>query len=194
MTVIFLGPQGCGKGTQLKLLAEHLTKVDPARPVLRPAMGSLLRSLAERDTHAASLLRPVLASGSLVEYAVSVPLMGNYLLDNLTGNQHLLIDGFPRSIDQVEFVDSAMRFYKRENPTVVRIEISDDEAIKRLLARGRGDDTDTAIHARLSWTRKAEKEIEGWFTNHPQYRFVEINGERPIEDTHQLVLKALTLA
>ena len=194
LTVIFLGPQGCGKGTQLKLLTDHLAKLDPARAILHPAMGALLRELAACDTYTSSLLQPVLAEGKLVEYAVSVAVFGNYFLQNLQDNEHILIDGFPRNMDQIMFLDSAMRFYKREAPVVVRIEISDDEAVKRLLARGRSDDTDSGIHARLAWTRKSEKEIEAWFKSNPRYRFVEIDGQHSIEDTHRAVLGALNLA
>lgn len=188
-----MGPQGCGKGTQLKLLSEHLSKVDPARPVLAPAMGSLVRDLTTQDTYAAALLRPVVAGGGLVEYAVTVPLMGNYLLQNLKNEEHLLIDGFPRSIEQVTYLDSAIRFYKREQPTIVRIEISDEEALKRLTLRGRSDDTPEAIRNRLAWTRKAEEQIGSWFRNNPSYTVCDIAGEGTIEETHALILGALKL-
>ena len=194
LTVIFLGPQGCGKGTQLKLLAEHLSKTDPARSVLTPSMGSMLRSFSEQDSYAASLLRPILERGELVEYAVSVPLFGNYLLEQVKEDQHVLVDGFPRSIEQVTFLDSAVRFYKHQNPVVIRIEISDEESLKRLALRHRSDDTPDAIRARLAWTRKAEKEIEEWFRGRPGYRFVEIDGEGFIEATHAKVLEALQLS
>lgn len=193
-TIIFLGPQGCGKGTQLKLLSDHLSHKDPGRSTLAPAMGALLRDLAQKDTYSASLLRPVIESGKLVEYAVSVPLFGGFLLENMKDSQHLLIDGFPRSIEQVEFVDSMMRFYKRSEPTVIRIEITDEEAVERLIKRGRSDDTPEAIRTRLAWTRTAEKEIEAWFKQHPSYRFVEVDGMGTIEETHQRVLAALNLA
>ncbi len=192
-TVIFLGPQGCGKGTQLKLLADFLRQTDPSRAVLSPAMGSLLRSLAEGDTYAGSLLRPVLEHGELVEYAVSVPLFGNYLLENLKDDEHVLIDGFPRSIEQVTFLDSAVRFYNRHDPLVIRIEISDEESLRRLALRKRSDDTPEAIRSRLAWTRKAEKEIEEWFRKHPSFRFVELDGAGTIEETHAKVLNALNL-
>lgn len=194
LTVIFLGPQGCGKGTQLKLLADHLAATDPSREILKPAMGSLLRELAQKETYAASLLRPVIAQGGLVEYAVSVPLFGNYLLEHLSAEQHVLMDGFPRSIEQVTFLDSAVRFYKRAQPTVVRIEISDEESLKRLTLRKRSDDTPDAIRSRLAWTRKAEAEIEAWFKSHPGFSFVEIDGSGTIEETQAKVRAALSLA
>ncbi len=193
-TVIFLGPQGCGKGTQLKLLADHLLKADSGRTILAPAMGSMLRSLAQEDSYASALLRPIIEKGGLVEYAISVSLFGGYLLKNLKENQHLLIDGFPRSIEQVSLLDSAVRFYNRASPVVIRIEISDEESIERLLLRKRSDDTPEGIKARLAWTRKAEKEIEEWFKAHPSYRFVEIDGSGTIEETQQKVVAALNLA
>ncbi len=158
-----------------------------------PAMGSMLRTLAAKQTHAGALLRPVLERGDLVEYAVSVPLFGSYLLENLKGDEHVLIDGFPRSIEQVEFLDSAARFYGWQKPTVVRIEISDEESLKRLALRKRSDDTPEGIRSRLSWTRKAEKEIEVWFNAHGTYHFVEIDGNGSIEETQTKVRTALAL-
>lgn len=193
LTTIFLGPQGCGKGTQLKLLVEHLSKIDPNRSVLTPAMGSLLRALAQEESYAASQLRPILEQGELVEYAVSVPLFGSYLLRHLQEDQHLLIDGFPRSIEQVTFLDSTIRFYKRQSPVVIRIEISDEESLKRLSVRARSDDTPEGIRARLAWTRKAEKTIEEWFRAHEAFRFIEIDGSGTIEETQQKVRAALSL-
>jgi len=154
-------------------------------------MGNLLRSLALKDTYAASLLRPILARGELVEYAVSVAEFGHYLLENLKEDQHLLIDGFPRSLEQVALIDSALRFYRRDAPAVVRIEITDEEALKRLLARGRSDDIPEAIRARLAWTRKAEKEIEAWFKGSANYRVHEIDGSGTIEETQAKVRAAL---
>jgi adenylate kinase len=193
LTLIFLGPQGCGKGTQLKLLADHVRQLDPSRPILAPGMGNMLRELAAQGTHAAELLRPVLASGQLVEYAVSVPLFGGYLLEQVRGGEHVLIDGFPRSVEQVEFLDSAARFYGWQKPTVVRIEISDEESLKRLAMRGRSDDTPEGIRTRLAWTRKAEEEIRRWFEAHPTYGFIEIDGMGTIEETQGKIRAALRL-
>lgn len=192
-TIIFLGPQGCGKGTQLKLLADHLRSIDPSRNILAPSMGGMLRAFSEGDSRAAKLLHDILAKGALVEYAVSVPIFGRYLLENLKDDEHLLIDGFPRSIEQVTFLDSAVRFYNRPNPMVVRIEISDEESLKRLAVRGRSDDQPDIIRARLAWTRKAEKEIEEWFKAHPSFTFVEVDGMGTIEETQAKVRAALNL-
>ena len=124
---------------------------------------------------------------------MSVSLFGDYLLKNLRADEHLLIDGFPRSIEQVTFIDSVMHFYNRTAPIIIRIEISDEESIKRLLLRKRSDDTQEGIRARLAWTRKAEKEIEDWFAAKKGYRFVEIDGSGSIEETQIKVRAALQL-
>ncbi len=192
-TILFLGPQGCGKGTQLKLLAEHLQKVDPTRTILEPAMGNMLRELSERPNYTGRLLKPILAEGKLVEYAISVSVFGNYVFEHMEENQHLMIDGFPRTVEQTTLLDSLFRFYNRTNPTIVRIEISDEEALKRLLGRHRSDDTEESIRTRLAWSRKSEQEIKEW-ANKQGHRFVEINGEHPIEETQRLIREALNVA
>ncbi|MEK7613025.1 MAG: nucleoside monophosphate kinase, partial [Patescibacteria group bacterium] len=97
-----------------------------------------------------------------------------------------------RTEDQVAILDSAMRFYKREQPTVVYINISDEEAVKRLIKRGRADDTEAGIRERLRWTREHMDPILSWFRKNPLYRVVEINGEQTIEAVSKDIAAALS--
>jgi adenylate kinase family enzyme len=84
-----------------------------------------------------------------------------------------------------------MRFYKREKPTIVYINISDEEAVSRLVKRGRADDTEEGIRARLKWTREHMTPILAWFRANPLYRVVEINGNQSIEAVHAEIDAAL---
>ncbi len=80
-------------------------------------------------------------------------------------------------------LDSALvEFYARPKPTVVVINISDDEALKRLLLRGRSDDTEASIRKRLEWSRKDTMPNIEWFRNNSAYRVVDIDGERSVEE------------
>jgi adenylate kinase family enzyme len=97
-------------------------------------------------------------------------------------------------MEQATLIDSFMRFYKRESPTVIRIEIPDEEALKRLMSRGRSDDKPESIRARLAWSRAAEKELEAWFKANAAYRFVEIDGMGTIDETQSKICAAIGLA
>ncbi len=190
-TIIFLGPQGCGKGTHAQMLKAYLKRVDQGRDVLYFSAGKQLRSFVQEKNYTANLNRSIIEQGGLLPTFLSVHVFSEQLMREMTGNEHLLIDGFPRTDDQVPVLDSAMRFYKREQPTIVYIAISDEEALKRLLARGRSDDTEQGIRQRLAWTREHMTPILEWFRANSMYKVVEINGDQSIEAVHQDIDKAV---
>ncbi len=192
-TFIFLGPQGSGKGTHATELENDLKRLDPTRAVVHFEMGKNLRDLATRDTYTSKLMQQVISRGELVPFNISSSVFSNYLIQNLTGDEHLLIDGFPRSETQVEVVDTTMAFYGRQNPTVVHINISDEIGIERLLKRGRSDDTEETIRRRLAWSREEWGKILARLEKNPMYTIVEINGDQSIEAVHQEILSQLKL-
>jgi len=115
------------------------------------------------------------------------------LVEDMKGNEHLILDGTPRRLNEAEVLDSAIRFYKRENPIVVSIEVSDEWATKLLKGRGRSDDNDEEIKKRLDWYHENVKQAMDYFRNNPDYNFIPINGERTIEEVHQDIIKTLKL-
>lgn len=194
-TLIFLGPQGSGKGTQIQLLKDYIATQDSTRNMVHFEMGKQLRERATRDDYTGRLTNEILLAGGLIPYAISASLFAQYLMDTIeTGEEHLVIDGFPRTATQVPTLDSALtEFYKRENPTVVCINISDDEAVARLLKRGRHDDTEESIRTRLQWSRKDTMPNIEWFRANPLYRVIDIDGERTVEEIHADILAKLAL-
>lgn len=194
-TLIFLGTQGSGKGTQIELVKKYLTEKDPGRPIVHFEMGKNLRELAKREDYTGKLANKILAGGGLIPYAISCAVFANFLMENIkTGEEHLVIDGFPRTADQVPTLDSAMEYFARQKITVVCINISDEEALKRLIARGRSDDTEEGIRARLTWSREQTMPNIKWFReNASRYRVADIFGERPIETVHGDIMTQLGL-
>jgi adenylate kinase len=183
-TLIFLGTQGSGKGTQIDLVKKYLAERAAAQPIVHFEMGKNLRKLQKREDYTGKLALKILSEGGLIPYAISCAVFANYLIDNMkTGEEHLIIDGFPRTADQVPTLHSAMEYFAREQVTVVCINISDEEAVKRLVARGRYDDTEEGIRKRLAWSREQTMPNITWFREHgPRYKVIDIIGERSIEE------------
>lgn len=194
-TLIFLGPQGCGKGTQIDLLKKVIAAADPAHEIVHFEMGKNLRELGTRADFTGMHTNEILLQGGLIPYAVSASIFAQYLMNHLkTNEEHIVIDGFPRTATQVPMLDSALtEFYKRPNPTVVVINITDDEAVKRLLLRGRSDDTESSIRKRLAWSREETMPNIEWFKQNSAYTVHEIDGHGSIEETQALVRAALGL-
>ena len=126
-TLIFLGPQGSGKGTQIQLLKEYLAAKDE-RSVVHFEMGKGLRDLATRDDFTGKKTAEILHGGGLIPYAISCSVFSQYLMNNVKGEEHIIIDGFPRTADQVPALDSALDFFNAKPVIVVCINISDEEA------------------------------------------------------------------
>ena len=190
--MMFLGPQGCGKGVQIDLLKKYLQE-HTDREIVHFEMGRELRTRATADDYTGRTSDAILKAGGLIPYAISTGLFSLYMMEQVqTNEEHILIDGFPRTATQVPALDSALiEFYKRPKPTVLCINISDDEAVRRLLSRGRADDTEESIRKRLIWSHEQTLPNIEWFRGNPQYRVIDIEGERPIDVIHQDIIARL---
>ncbi len=191
LTVLFFGSQGAGKGTQVEMLVDYLmSKSD--RGVVHIDMGQELRNLRDTGTHAGKLTGDVIDAGVRMPDFMPIYLQTKKLVDNFTGEEHIIADGLARGEDQTRGFDDAMRFFKRDDLHVVNLAIGDDSAVKRLMSRGRNDDTEEAIRRRLAWTKTDVL---------PQLELLksrgrvihEIDGEPDRQTIHKNILAALNL-
>ncbi|RJR13239.1 hypothetical protein C4585_02475 [Candidatus Parcubacteria bacterium] len=192
LTLLFFGSQGAGKGTQVKMLMEYL-KAHSDRGIIRIDMGQELRNLRDTGTLAGKLTGEIIDNGIRIFDFMAIYLQTKLLVENFTGEEHIIADGLARGDDQTRAFDDMMKFYKQDNLQVINLVISDDTAVKRLLARGRNDDTEEAIRRRLAWTKTDVL---------PQLELLksrgrvihEIDGEPDVETIHKSILMKLGLA
>ena len=192
-TFIFFGPSGSGKGTQAKLLREELEKRDPGKKILHIETGEKLRELAEKDSYTGRKVKEILEEGTLAPVFLPIWIWTEILMENVSGDEHIFMDGISRRLEEANVLDSAIKFYKRENPTDVSIEVSDKWAKDRLLRRGRSDDNEEEIERRLDFYHKDVIPVIEYFKNNPYYRFIPIDGEHTIEEVHQDLMKRIGL-
>ena len=193
-TLIFLGPQGSGKGTQVELLKNFLTENDPGRPILYFEAGRFLREFAKGDGYVEKRVNEILLGGNFVPTFITTYLMSQYFVGSMTGEEHLIVDGFPRELEQAYVFDTAVKFYSRPSPTLLNITLPEEESVKRLLKRGRADDTEEGIRSRLAWNEKQVNPVIEWFRQNPRYRALDIDGNHTVEEVHQDILQQLGLA
>jgi len=192
-TFIFFGPSGSGKGTQAELLQEELKKKDPERKILYIETGQKFRELAQGDSLTANEIKKVLKEGGLMPVFLPIWIWTGYLMDNLTGDEHIFFDGVSRRLVEANVLDSALKFYERKNLTVVSIECSDEWAIKLMKGRGRADDMEEEIKKRLAWYKENTAPAIEYFKNDPDYKFISINGEQTIEEVHKEIMEKVGL-
>src|SRR3989344_4503884 len=113
-TFIFVGPSGSGKGTQVDLLKQYLAKKTPEVPQFSSYTGDGFRNLMNGTTLAAHLAKDIQNAGLLQPEFLAIYLWADNLIKNVTGKEHLFIDGSPRKPAEAIVLDSAMEFYKRQ--------------------------------------------------------------------------------
>ncbi len=193
ITVLFFGSQGAGKGTQVKMLREFLaTKSD--RGVIHIDMGQELRNLRDTGSYSGQLTGAVIDQGTRMPDFMAIFLQTKKLVDNFTGEEHIIADGLARGPEQTAAYDDMMKFYGRDtNFKIVNLVINDDTAVKRLLSRGRNDDTEEAIRKRLAWT-KTDVLPQLELLKSRGREIIEIDGEPDTDTIHKNILAALKLA
>ncbi|MDO8514275.1 MAG: nucleoside monophosphate kinase [bacterium] len=192
LTVLFFGSQGAGKGTQVKMLIEYLQSKSN-RVIIRIDMGQELRNLRDTGTYAGKLTGEIIDNGIRIYDFMAIYLQTKKLVDNFTGEEHVIADGLARGEDQTRGFDDMVKFFKREDLQIVNLVISDDTAVTRLLARGRNDDTEEAIRRRLAWT-KTDVVPQLELLKSRGRLIHEIDGEPDVESIHKNILSVLGLA
>ena len=125
--LLFMGAPGSGKGTQSSWLSSRLDM-----PIL--STGEILRSEAKRNTPAGFRLRQVLASGALVDDELVCAVVGSRLRRDAP-SRGVILDGFPRTLHQAVYLDSVLGDLGFPRPSVIHLEVSSQELLRRLTAR-----------------------------------------------------------
>lgn len=193
LTVLFFGTQGAGKGTQVKKLIEFL-KSKSDRGVIHIDMGSELRAMIAAGGYSGPLVNEVLSTGRRMPDFMPIFLQTKKIVDNFTGEEHLVADGLARGDEQTKAYDEMMKFYNRETQfQIINLVISDDTAVKRLMARGRNDDTEEAIRRRLDWTKTDVMPQIEFFKGRGRTIHT-VDGEPDVDTIHRDILAKLGLA
>ncbi len=195
ITAIFFGRSGAGKGTQAQLLIEKLKATDKDNAVLYIETGQRLRDFIKRGGYSANLVEDVvMKKGGLMPAFFPIWLWSGMMIDELkTGNEHMVFDGVCRRVIEPPVLDTALKFFSREKPYIIFLEVHHDSAKDRLIKRGRHDDVDYKIAERMRWFDADVVPAVKFYIDNPDYRYLHINGDQSIEDVHKDILKAMEI-
>ncbi len=181
-TIIFIGPQGSGKGTQIERLVTRLKEVDPTRKIVDIQTGRRFRALAaKQENYTERSVSKTIDTGALQPLFLSAVLWGDAFLHHVDPECHLLIDGFPRTVPEAVVLESAFSFYARSPVTVVFLEVPEEEVRTRMKLRARKDDTDDAIEERLTWYREHTLPVVEYYEKRPDTVMIRIDGTKDID-------------
>jgi adenylate kinase len=142
---LLIGPPGAGKGTQAARLAESY-----GIPAI--STGDIFRYNVKNETELGKLAKSFMDRGEYVPDSVTNDLVRDRLnMDDAADG--FLLDGYPRTADQVNELDSILDEHGKSLDAVILLTADTDEVVRRLLNRaieqGRTDDTEEVIRRRL---------------------------------------------
>lgn len=144
--LLLIGPPGAGKGTQAVVLAS--TYKVPAI-----STGDIFRSNVANETELGLKVKAIMAAGEYVPDSLTNAVVENRLAED-DAKAGFLLDGYPRTTDQVHELDRMLEMQSTALDVVVLIKADTDEVVSRLLKRavieGRTDDTEDVIRHRLA--------------------------------------------
>ena len=142
---LLIGPPGAGKGTQAARLAESY-----GIPAI--STGDIFRFNVKNETELGKLAKSFMDLGEYVPDSVTNDLVRDRLnMDDAAAG--FLLDGYPRTADQVSELDSILDEHDTSLDAVIQLTADTEEIVRRLLNRaieqGRADDTEDVIRRRL---------------------------------------------
>jgi adenylate kinase len=144
VNLLLLGPQGSGKGTQAKRIAETWG-------IPHVSTGDMFRALDD-STELGREVQALMERGELVPDETTIRMIESRLAqdDALDG---FILDGFPRNPAQAQALDAMLGGIGRGLDAILFFDLPDDIALERMRGRaeeeGRSDDTPEAIRRRL---------------------------------------------
>lgn len=142
--ILLIGPPGAGKGTQASSLAQHF-----GIPAI--STGDIFRANVKNETELGVQAKGYMDRGEYVPDSLTNALVEDRIAQ-ADAQKGFLLDGFPRTIDQVQELDGFLAEMGQKLDVVVQLTADSEELIRRLLHRaqeqGRADDTPEVIRKR----------------------------------------------
>jgi adenylate kinase len=210
MNIVILGPQGSGKGTQAKLVAQkfNLDHFDTGRALRQVAM---LDTDLGKEVHEIIMVKKELVPSRLLSEVLHIR------LNDLSREQGIIFDGVPRNVEQAGYFEEALHEFGRKIDRVIFVNISKEESLKRIGKRyscedckeaiilkdsdeeicpkcggklvQRADDTKEGIEKRLNIFKEETMPVIGYFEK--KNLVSRIDGAKSVEDVFEDILKAL---
>lgn len=207
MNLIIFGPQGSGKGTQARLIADKFN-------LFYFESGAFLREIAKNNTEVNALINK---QGKMLPDKQMHKLATAYLDKNDSDRDNIIFDGFPRTTNQYELLKDWLSQKKKKIDKALLLDISEEETVRRLSARRtdkttgklynlvsepkppidllpenliqREDDKPAAIKTRLKLYHLNTQPLIEVFEK--EGILIKVDGEQPIEVIFQEILSKL---
>lgn len=183
--LLLIGPPGAGKGTQAAKLAEAFN-------IPAISTGDIFRENVKNETDLGKQAKAFMDRGEYVPDSLTNALVRDRLAWD-DAKEGFLLDGYPRTSDQVGELDRILADDGESLDAVVLLRADTDEIVRRLLNRaieqGRTDDTEKVIRHRLDVYADQTAPLIEVFTN--RQLVVEVDGLGAVQEVTARILEAL---
>jgi adenylate kinase len=183
--LLIVGPPGAGKGTQAARIAQHF-----AIPTI--STGDIFRKNIADGTELGTQVKAIVDAGDYVPDSLTNALVTDRL-NEADAAGGFLLDGYPRTTDQVRYLTELLSSHGHALDAVIRLVADQDEIVRRLRQRalemGRVDDSEEAIRHRQEVYLRETAPLIDMFRD--QGLLVEIDGLGAIDDVTERIFEAL---
>lgn len=186
MRIVFLGPPGAGKGTQAALLAQ-------SQKIPHISTGEIMRAAIASGSKLGAEVKGFLDAGKLVPDSMVIDLIDGRLTEPDCSNGFLL-DGFPRTVEQAQALDTLLTRRGMKLTHVVEIKVPDEVLLDRIKGRsiqgsGRSDDNPEVMKNRLKVYWEQTAPVTAFYKQNQTV--TEVNGLGSIEEISARIRSAL---
>ena len=186
--MLIIGPPGSGKGTQAERISERLG-------VVAISTGDIFRAHVKGGTPLGLEARKYIDAGDFVPDSVTNEMVRSRLSADDVDNGFLL-DGYPRTAGQVDFLDEVLAQGGQQLDVVLQLTADDDELVTRLLGRakdtGRSDDNEAVIRHRLDLYHEQTEAVVAKYAE--RGTLTRVDGIGGIDEVTDRVLEAIATA
>ena len=184
--LIFFGPPGAGKGTQAKIISEFLN-------IPHLSTGDILRKKLTENDSLAEELKKIMSSGKLVSDDTLNSIVSSRL--NSDAKNGFILDGYPRTLNQSEFLENFLLQISNPINYIFNIEINfailKDRILKRSLEESREDDNIDVLETRYNEYIESTQKVSSYYKDKHSSIFYEIDGSLQIDEITEKIKKIL---
>ncbi len=185
MNLLVLGPQGAGKGTQAKRIAEEYG-------IPHVSTGDMFRAAQAEGTEFGRRVGEIMASGRLVPDELTIAMIEERL-SQPDAQGGFVLDGFPRNLAQAEALDQMLGGIGRGLDAILFFDVPDEVGMQRALDRAklesRADDTPAVIAKRLEiYHSETEPIVEHYRATG---KLVPLHADRSIDEVWSEISESL---
>ena len=185
MRLIFMGPPGAGKGTQAQVVAERYS-------IPAISTGDIFRKNVSEGTELGVQAQRFMDAGEYVPDELT-NLMVRNRIDEPDADRGFLLDGYPRTLAQVEELDGMIKHTGHVLDAVVVLTVDKEELVQRLLQRaateGRADDTEDVVRRRQEVYHDQTAPLIDVYRD--RGLMIEVDGMGEVDEVSKRVLDAL---